>query len=1063
MTEEGIPDWLYPHIPDEGSQYTHEYDARQVFHRIVGCWTYWGWKHSYFDTKQDAKIFYDELIYMLAYQIAAPNSPQWFNTGLHWAYGITGNRQGHYYVDPKTKQILQSQDAYSHPQPHACFIQNIEDNLIGNDGIMDLWSKEALLFKYGSGTGTNFSNIRGTGEPLSGGGISSGLMSFLHIGDKSAGAIKSGGTTRRAAKMVTLDIDHPDIEDYISWKVKEEHKVACLSIGSKVIKTHTQKIYDAIKLGDNITNPKKNESLAKAITNAFHDNIPLSYIDRIIKSIIQGEQPNTDEFSVDWNSEGYSTVSGQNSNNSVRVPNQFMTALEQDETWSIFWRTEKAQAKKENRQPISCKEISAHQLWHKIASSTWASADPGIQFHDTINQWHTCPEDGPINASNPCSEYMFLDNTACNLSSLNLIHFLSNEEDNTSFDIAKIQHTVSYWVVVLEISVLMAQFPSKAIAKRSYQFRTLGLGYSNLGTLLMRLGIPYNSHKGYSLCGLLTALIHFNAYTTSAKMAKELGPFDGYKKNKDHMLRVIRNHRKAVYNNSTTANKLDYENLTIKPQYLNVNPEYEYLLNAAKASADRCLELGNQYGYRNAQVTAIAPTGTISLIMDCDTTGIEPDFALIKYKKLAGGGYFNIINQSVPIALKNLGYANNEIEAIIKYVKGTPSLKECPHINHKFLKEKAFTEKEISALEQALTKSFDIRFVFNKWILGEEFIASKLDNNDKNILGYLGFSEQQIKEANLYTCGRMTLEGAPFIKQEHLPVFDCANRCGIIGKRYIQPKAHLYMMAAAQPFVSGAISKTINVPNESSIEQIKNLYTLSWKLMLKSVAIYRDGSKLSQPLNSLSDIVEETIQNHHKSQTIYSNPNIRKRLPNRRDGYTQKAKISGHSVYIRTGEYENGELGEIFVDIHREGAAYRSLMNCFAIAISLGLQHGVPLEEFVDAFIYTKFEPSGIIHGNKHMRMCTSVIDYIFRELAINYLNRDELAQIDSHIIRKSVPNTPNIKKNSEQTPSSIPMIEESRLLGFTGDTCSYCGNTTMVRSGVCLRCVTCGSTTGCS
>ena len=1120
VKEKGVPSWLQASTADidrlqelpENDRYTSEKDSRQVFHRLAGTWTYWGWKAKYFDTEEDAKAFYDELAFMLANQMAAPNSPQWFNTGLNWAYGITGPSQGHYYVDFETGQLVKSTDAYTHPQPHACFIQSIKDDLVNEGGIMDLWVREARLFKYGSGTGSNFSDIRGANEPLSGGGKSSGLMSFLKIGDRSAGAIKSGGTTRRAAKMVTLDLDHPDIEEYINWKVVEEQKVASLVAGSKLCNYHLNAImkacYDEHPENDRF-NKYTNKKLKQAIAEAKRAQIPNNYIDRVIHLAKLGFK--SIEFPIydtDWTSEAYATVSGQNSNNSVRVTNEFMKAVINDGEWNLYWRVEKKRAIKENRKPKPFKTLKARDLWDQIAYAAWSCADPGLQFHDTINEWHTCPKGGQIRASNPCSEYMFLDDTACNLASINLVKFYDIK--NQKFNIEQFRHASRLWTIVLEISVLMAQFPSKEIAQLSYEYRTLGLGYANLGSLLMLQGIPYDSNEGFAICGAITAIMHMVAYATSAELAKEVGPFPRYNENKDDMLRVLRNHRRAAYNISQE----EYEGLSIFP--IGINPKYcpSDLLKAAREDADKAVELGELYGYRNAQVTAIAPTGTIGLVMDCDTTGVEPDYALVKFKKLAGGGYFKIINQSIPPALEKLGYNKDQINEIVKYAKGTGSLEGCPYINFESLKSKGFTDDVLSKLEKALPSVFDISMAFSPYILGEEFLVKKLgfskeeiNSYDFDLLQKLGFSKQEIATANDYVCGTMTIEGAPFLKHDHYPVFDCANKCGKRGTRFIKPIAHIKMMAAAQPFVSGAISKTINLPTSATIEDIKEAYLQSWKLGTKAIAVYRDGSKLSQPLNSLTEEeVEAIIQDKEKNDIVKVAERIihryiakRRRLPDRRTGYTQKAKINGQSVYIRTGEYENGQLGEIFIDMHREGAAFRSLLNCFAISISLGLQHGVPLEEFVDAFVFTKFEPSGVVTGNDKIKVATSVIDYIFRELAVTYLNRNDLAHVtdeelntkaskgivkkisepdyySEEVVSERVveldPNTIKpeqsyqhaILETKEHTHSGLSnKVKKAIESGYTGDICPECQSITMVRNGTCLKCLTCGATTGCS
>lgn len=1122
--EKGVPKWLLPSVADterllelpENDRFTTETDSRQVFNRLAGTWTYWAWKAKYFDSEEDAKAFYDELMFMLANQMAAPNSPQWFNTGLNWAYGITGPSQGHFYVDYETGELTKSSDAYTHPQPHACFIQSVKDDLVNEGGIMDLWVREARLFKYGSGTGSNYSELRGSKEPLSGGGKSSGLMSFLRIGDRSAGAIKSGGTTRRAAKMVTLDLDHPDIEEYINWKVIEEQKVAALVAGSKLCNLHLNNIikacYDEHPENDRF-NKKLNKKLSVAILEARKAQIPNNYIERVIHLAKLGFK--SIEFPIydaDWNSEAYATVSGQNSNNSIRVTNEFMNAVLNDGSWNLYWRIEKRKAKAEKRNPKPCKTLKAKDLWEQIAYSAWSCADPGIQFHTTINEWHTSPAGGEIKASNPCSEYMFLDDTACNLASLNLVKFYNSE--NHQFNIEAFRHASRIWTIVLETSVLMAQFPSKEIAQLSYDYRTLGLGYANLGTLLMLQGIPYDSREGFAICGALTSIMHMSAYAASAELAKEAGPFVKYEENKYNMLRVLRNHRRAAYN----VPDEEYEGLTVYP--VGINPQFcpSDLLKAAREDSDRAIELGELYGFRNAQVTAIAPTGTIGLVMDCDTTGVEPDFALVKFKKLAGGGYFKIINQSIPPALEKLGYNKDQINEIVKYAKGSGSLVGCPYINPQALRAKGFTEELINKIEKLLPSVFDITFAFNKFSLGTEFLTktlgfaeAEINSFDFDVLSRLGFSKTEISSANDYVCGTMTIEGAPFLQHEHYSVFDCANKCGKKGTRFIRSLAHIKMMASAQPFISGAISKTINLPNGASVEDVANAYMQSWKLGVKANALYRDGSKLSQPLNTMTDEdIEAIIEEKEKNDIVKVAEKIihryiakRRRLPDRRSGYTQKAKIGGQSVYIRTGEYDNGQLGEIFIDMHREGASVRSLLNCFAISISLGLQHGVPLEEFADAFVFTRFEPSGIVTGNDKIKMATSVIDYIFRELAVTYLGRNDLSHIDSDetpakvsrgIVKKLTepefeseelvserlveldksnvdPDFLNSYNKSDVVSGAVTKtinnmtakVKQAIENGYTGDICPECQSITMVRNGTCLKCMTCGATTGCS
>ncbi len=1165
VEETQVPSWLWRSVPDEAAlaelpeneRYGGETDARQVFDRLAGTWTYWGWKGGYFTTEDDARAFFDELRYMLAMQMAAPNSPQWFNTGLHWAYGIDGPGQGHYYVDHETGRLMQSTSAYEHPQPHACFIQSIEDDLVNENGIMDLWVREARLFKYGSGTGTNFSKLRAANEPLSGGGRSSGLMSFLKIGDRAAGAIKSGGTTRRAAKMVVVDVDHPDIEEFINWKVREEQKVAALVTGSKICQKRLKAIMKACvnceAEGDACFDPAKNPALKRAIKEARRDQIPASYIARVIQFARQGfKDIEFETYDTDWDSEAYLTVSGQNSNNSVRVTDEFLRAVLEDKEWGLTARTTGEVVK----------TVRARDLWDQIGYAAWACADPGIQFHTTINDWHTCPQSGPIRASNPCSEYMFLDDTACNLASLNLMMFRAKNADVKSgvlFDTDSFEHACRLWTIVLEISVLMAQFPSRKIAELSYRYRTLGLGFANIGGLLMGSGIPYDSPEGRAICGAISAIMTGVAYATSAEMAKELGPFPGYFKNADDMLRVIRNHRRAAY-----GEKDGYERLSTPPVPLDhASCPDANLVEAAKRAWDRALQLGEAHGYRNAQATVIAPTGTIGLVMDCDTTGIEPDFALVKFKKLAGGGYFKIINRSVPLALRALGYSESEIAEIEAYAVGHGSLRQAPAINHATLKAKGFTDEALQKIEDALATAFDIKFVFNRWTLGDQFLTEtlkipveKLNEPGFDLLTHLGFSKKDIEAANEHACGAMTLEGAPHLKPEHLPVFDCANPCGRRGKRFLSVESHIRMMAAAQPFISGAISKTINMPNDATVEDCKQAYLLSWRLGLKANALYRDGSKLSQPLNAQllgddTDEQEEVAEQLTADKPMAARSQVvaerivervvervrgREKLPARRKGYTQKATVGGHKVYLRTGEYEDGRLGEIFIDMHKEGAAFRSLMNNFAIAVSLGLQYGVPLEEYVEAFTFTRFEPAGIVQGNEAIKNATSILDYIFRELAVSYLGRHDLAHVDpaeivgatalgssdqqleqgqsavnpatKYVSRGLVRGTvvglvsrsdeshsaeehhdaAHASATTMEAPvhhhhagdvtshhletvgslalkpqSSVELAAQARIRGYEGEACRECGNFTLVRNGTCLKCDTCGGTSGCS
>ena len=1022
-------------VPQPDGSLGRETSVKQVAHRMANCWRVWGERYGYFTSAQDAQIFYDELVFSILNQTCVPNSPQWFNTGLYESYGIKGKPQGHYYVDPLDSILKQSSSAYERPQVHACFILSVEDDLVNEGGIMDLWMREARIFKYGSGVGTNFSSIRGEGEKLSGGGTSSGLMSFLKIGDRAAGAIKSGGTTRRAAKMVCLDLDHPEIEAFINWKVEEENKVAAL--------------------------------------------------------IAAG-------YPSDYEGEAYATVSGQNSNNSVRIPNEFFEKLEKEEDWEM---TSRATGK-------VVKKVPSAKLWQQIAYAAWRCADPGTQYSTTINEWHTCPQGGPIRASNPCSEYLFLDNTACNLASANLRKFY--DEGTHTFDVGGFEYVCRLWTVVLEISVLMAQFPSKEVARLSYDYRTLGLGFANLGSTLMVGGIPYDSEEARGIAGAISAIMTGVAYATSAEMASILGPFPRFVENRNDMLRVMRNHRAAAYDAEGA-----YEDLLIKPQGIKAKYCPDDLLKAACKAWDDAVNLGERYGYRNAQTTVIAPTGTIGLVMDCDTTGVEPDFALVKFKKLSGGGYFKIINQSVPPALRNLGYGEKEVASIVRYAVGAGTLDGAPFINPQTLSEKGLIAPEINKLNAAAGSAFEIGFVFNAYTLGEEclqrlgFRPEQYFDVDWSLLEALGFTEREIEAAGEYVCGTMTIEGAPFLKPEHYKVFDCANKCGKKGQRYILASGHIHMMAAVQPFISGAISKTINLPYEATVEEIADCYMLSWKLGLKANALYRDGSKLSQPLSNKSDrkkkapldeplaeeetapgtalvdlgrlTIEELLEEVQKR--VQASPDTqlkrqlariveRRTLPARRKGFTYKAKVGGQPIFVRTGEYDDNTLGEIFIDLAKEGSTLRSLMNCFAISISVGLQYGVPLEEFVDKFVFTRFDPSGMV-DHPNIKSATSMVDYVFRLLGYEYLGRTDLV----HVLQApEVSNTGTEEWDEMPTLSEKqPELSQVRVTAPASGTqqymqrmqsdapaCNTCGHIT-VRSGTCYKCLNCGNSMGCS
>ncbi|QOJ00357.1 MAG: adenosylcobalamin-dependent ribonucleoside-diphosphate reductase [Phycisphaeraceae bacterium] len=981
-------------VPQPDGTTGPEKSAQQVIHRLAGCWRHWGETHGYFDSKADAQAFYDELAYMMVHQMAAPNSPQWFNTGLNWAYGINGPAQGHWVVDPKSGEPELAADAYTHPQPHACFIQSVDDDLVSEGGIMDLWVREARLFKYGSGTGTNFSHLRAEGEKLSGGGRSSGLMSWLRIGDRAASAIKSGGTTRRAAKMVCLDMDHPDIEDFINWKVREEIKVRAMVEGLRLLK-------------------KNDAEIARAC-----DCLKLT-------------------LDYDFNGEAYATVSGQNSNNSVRVPDAFFKAVDDDAEWTTYWRTRHAPAK----------TLRARGLWDQVCEAAWRCADPGVQFDTTINAWHTCPGAGRINASNPCSEYMFLDNTACNLASLNVLKFYNPA--TRAFDVERYEHACDLWTVVLEISVLMAAFPSRPIAELSYRYRTLGLGYANLGAMLMQAGIAYDSDEARAVCAMLSAVMTGRSYRRSALLAAEHGPFAGFAADRDNMLRVIRNHRHAA--KGEPRESVAYEDLTIRPVPIDhaivkagrvALSNADALLGRSVAVWDEALDLGERHGYRNAQVTVIAPTGTIGLLMDCDTTGVEPDFALVKFKKLAGGGYFKIVNESVAPALVAMGYTKDQIAEIMTYILGRLRL-DAPlpkgvkgagkgETLAEWLHAKGVSIEALKAIEASLPGVFEIGFAFAAWSVGDETLNALGINPEKakadptfNLLKALGLTHAQIDELNTVVCGTQTIEGAPHVKPQHLPVFDCANTCGKLGTRFIAPEGHIRMMAAAQPFISGAISKTINLPNSATVGDIARCYRLSWELGLKANALYRDGCKLSQPLSSTSDqekskdggteapavgpttlgpvaqdaptsspqAAAATLADAASSGAVVPDGTLqglppkphRRRLPDTRRSITHKFNVAGHEGYLTVGLYDDGRPGELFITMSKEGSTMGGLMDAIGTATSVSLQYGVPVESLVNKFSHQRFEPAGWTE-NPDIPMAKSLVDYIFRWMGMQFV-----------------------------------------------------------------------------
>lgn len=1115
VPEEGIPSWCQRSVPADDASFGSEIDIRQALRRMAGTWTYWGFKMGLFSSEEDGRVFYDEACYTLVHQMWAPNSPQWFNTGLHWAYGIEGPAQGHYYVDPKSNELVRSKNAYERPQPHACFIQSVRDDLVGDGGIMDLWVREARLFKYGSGTGTNFSTLRGAGERLSGGGVSSGVMSWLRIGDRSAQGIQSGGTTRRAAKMVVLDDDHPEICEFVNWKVAEEQKVAAMVAGSRACEKALNAIVMACRSVDEDAlrfDPKSNSQLGDAVLDARQAFVPDSMIYRAIELAKQGvTRVDFPIFDTDWQGVAYDTVSGQQSNNSISISQAFLEAVEGNKPWDLTRRTD----------GTVMKTIPASSLWADVTYAAWACADPGVQFNSTMNEWHTCLEDDRIRATNPCSEYVFIDDTACNLASLNLVLF--EDDADPGFGVDRFVHVVKLVTTVLEISVAMSQLPSPEIARKTYDYRTLGLGYANLGALLMRRGLAYDSVEARGFAAALTAIMTGEAYAQSARLADQMGPFPRFQQNKSSMMRVIYNHMVAARGTN------DYDHLSIEPRGINDYDAPSLLTNAARSAWESAYRLGLQHGYRNAQVTALAPTGTISISMDCDTTGIEPDFALVKFKSLAGGGGMTIINQSVPVALRRLGYSAPQVDDIVHYVSGHREISE----NLKgFLKLKGFNSQMLDRVSSALQMgSPHLDLAVSEFQVGRSDLLEFTDltsadlSSGRVLLSLLGLSDEQISQENLYAVGTMTIEGAPHIQDAHLAVFDCANRCGLTGKRFISPRGHVDMMGSIQPFVSGAISKTVNMPRDATLEDVRSIYHRAWKLGLKAVALYRDGSKLSQPLGSRlaveifeglerskPDVPVQDVVREVSERMVVRYLSERRKLPFKRRGYTQKVVIGGHKMFLRTGEYEDGTLGELFIDTHKEGAAFRSLLAAFAMAVSVGLQHGVPLEKLVDLYTFTKYEPNGPVYGDAQVRSCTSLLDWVFRHLAVTYLGREDLAHVKKSDLEPDSMGEPDPVFSHEKTMGvlsgsfesdglcddedtsevalhhtwmltgassarsegarsssasgvmSLTPSEVARVQGYEGEPCDACGQLKLVRTnGNCTKCVNCGEYGGCS
>ena len=878
-----------------------EDSLRKLIHRVARTIADWGLADGYFASAEDTEIFYNELSYLLLHQYGSFNSPVWFNCGLYQQYGIGKGAGAGLFFFNRTKGALdRATTQYEHPQCSACFIQSVEDTM---EGIMSLARSEAMLFKFGSGTGSDLSTLRSGREKLSGGGRPSGPLSFLKVYDSIASVVKSGGKTRRAAKMNTLKCWHPDIKEFIEAKSKEEKKAWAL--------------------------------------------------------IEQG-------YSGDFNGEAYASISFQNENLSVRVSDDFMKAVVEDGEWQTHWVTDP-------KKPGP--SYKARDLMKWMAEGTWVCGDPGVQYEDTIQRWHTCKNSAPINSSNPCSEYMFVDDSSCNLSSVNLMKFV--REDGT-YDVERFRAAVEIFITAQEIIVDNASYPTERIAMNSHLYRPLGLGYANLGALLMSLGLPYDSDEGRAMAAALTSLMHFQAYAQSARIAEHLGTFEGYERNRQPMLEVLEMHRKAL------------------DQVPSCCPEA--LMKAARQGANEAVDLGRRFGYRNAQVTVLAPTGTIGFMMDCDTTGVEPDIAIVKYKLLAGGGMLKLVNRTVPMALKRLGYTQPQIDAIIDYI----------------------------------------------------------DAHD-------------------------TIEGAPELKEEHLHVFDCAFKPKN-GKRYIPYLAHIRMMAAVQPFLSGAISKTVNMPTEATIEEIQQTYLEGWKLGIKALAVYRDGCKRSQPVNTgkteaKADAATVAVETKTGGNGSKVRP-LRRRMPSTRQSITHKFDIAGHEGYLTVGLYDDGQPGELFITMAKEGSTIGGLMDSFGTAISLCLQYGVPVKTLVEKFAHSRFEPSGFTK-NPDIPIAKSLTDYIFRWMGHTFLEGFKVPapskslHPENHVGAHATAPKPEAKHPDRQAAAADPShpsygmnvkVLDKQFEGFMEDAplCDQCGAIT-VRNGACYRCYNCGNSMGCS
>ncbi len=997
VKERDVPEWLWRAVPDtaamqalpEAQRTTHETSAKQVFLRLAGAWTYWGVKAGYFDHDTDAQAFHDEVAAMLARQVMAPNSPQWLNNGLFWAYGMAGPAQGHFFGDIETGKLKPSNNAYERPQLHACFLHGVRDELVNEGGIMHLYEREARVFKYGSGAGANLSSIRGAGEGLSGGAATPGLMRFLGIGDKAAGAIHAGGLPRQAGKMVVVDIDHPDVLGFIRWKGEEQYKAAALITGARVMRQHLSGVMAAITQGsgEGRFNPQQNAALKAAITRAKRAMIPGSAIERVMAYARQGyRELHIPIYTAEAGSEVFFTVSAHQTKQAVRVTHRFMQAAEDKEKFALRRRTDGSVAR----------HVPAAELFDDIAHAVWATGGPTIHFADTITRAHSCPETDRIRASTPASEYLFLDDTAAPLAVVNL---LACADGRGFLDLDLFAHVVKCATLMLDISISMAQYPSRAMARLTLDTRPIGLGMANFAALLMRMGYAYDSDEARATAAAIAGLLTGEAALVSAELAKELGEFAEFKKNRSHYLKLLAAKRDLVLH----GDRQDAPALTS----LEALPQPE-LADALKRVWELAYIKAGAYGLRHAQLSCVPPTSTIARVMDCETLGLTPVASLVRFQPQPQGGVRKHLSSHVRYGLGSLGYSPAQMDEMARYVCGHRSLQHASAVSHTALAAHGFGAAELKAIEETLADAADIHAAFDPFVLGERFCrevlklpAGALHDANFSVLQHLGFSEEEIAEADAYACGMRTLEGAPHLRAEDAAVFAAG----------VSAEAQINLLAAAQQFLTGGIAHTVMLPHATGMETCQELIRQAWRAGLKSLTLMREGAALYDEVALDTEVTEDADDalvfrearasisgsvSQVAAQLVQQFMQGRRELPLRRNGFTQKAAIGGHTVYLRTGDYEDGQLGEIFLDLPQEPEAYRALASQFARAISIALQYGVPLPAFVEAFTRQQFAPCGPVEGSDVMQEASSLLDYVFRELGAAYLA--DAAAIDAPV-----------------------------------------------------------------